>query len=348
MNQNYGQHSSPDVSGLDFARMASPEAARNAIYELRQNIPYVAFMPANASTKERASDACDGSQTVELPRIEAPDSVRKVKKTLLEIEKPDFQSVERAGARKVAKTLIELKAPQIDIQTEPKLRPLKTQLELRSPDLKKKASTPPLRERARTMIEAGSVDPKAIRRLLQSEFGSSPRVADDNGAQVATDANDAHAKVAKTLIDTYIPAPIVDEVSSRKNYVAKTRLDRMAIAAVVLRFDQRKEELEAELANELSSAAESASGVDVDSFDSLETAQCIGDMHTEYENFLAESQREFISSRRMLLAIVALAIISLVMVLFMPPSASPNDSSINIKLWASLRLIPTAGFSSQG
>ncbi len=190
----------------------------------------------------------------------------------------------------------------------------------------------------KTLMDAGSVDPKAIRRLFQSEFGSTPKPELEPFEAKSEESPEPMSKVevAKTLLDCFIPAPIVDEVSPRREFMAKTRLDRRAIADVVMRFELRKEQRDAEEADAVAEAiaVELVKQLNKTDLDANEN-------EAEIFEFLPENRRDLLVIRHMFMAIVALAVVSLLMMAILPLAASPNEGPLTLKLWASLGLSST-------
>lgn len=287
--------------------------------------PYISYIPASAAGADPSIDDL-GVTTLELPAAAPP--VRTVAKTLLENEAIDVKKLSTAARqRSLAKTLMDIVLPAIA-----------------TAEVKKKALTGHMRKRPlKTLMDAGSVDPKAISRLLQSEFGSTPKPElelielDSEERQVSAQSK---VEVAKTLLDSFIPAPIVDEVSLRKHYVAKTRLDRRAIADVVMRFEERKEQRDAK-AEAVADALAEAIAIELVSQLNKKT-DGLDDFENDVEifDFLPENRRNLLAIRQMFIAIVALAVVSLLMMAILPPAASPSNGPLTLKLWASSIRLP--------
>ncbi|MBS1956263.1 MAG: hypothetical protein JST89_18905 [Cyanobacteria bacterium SZAS-4] len=290
--------------------------------------PYISFIPASAAGSDTSIDV--GVSTVEsFPAAKAP--ARTVAKTLLENESVDLKKLSTAARqRNLAKTLIDIVLPAIA-----------------TPEVKKKALTGHMRKRPlKTLMDAGSVDPKAIRRLLQSEFGSTPNPEPEpiqSKSEECPEPAPAKVEVAKTLMDCFIPAPVVDEISPRRQFMAKTRLDRRAIAEVVMRFEQRKEQRDAEQADALAEAIAVELVNQLDNSDALDAIE----NEDEFQPFLPENRHDLLAIRQMFMAIVALAIVSLLMMAILPPAASPSDSPLTLKLWASSIRLPNLFDNSQ-
>lgn len=291
--------------------------------------PYISYIPASAAGTQALNDDL-GVTTLELPAARPP--LRTVAKTLLENESVDLKKLSTAARqRSLAKTLMDIVLPAIA-----------------TAEVKKKALTGHMRKRPlKTLMDAGSVDPRAICRLLQSEFGSTPKPELESFEPTASEEIHAPApskvKVAKTLLDCFIPAPIVDETSPRRQFMAKTRLDRRAIADMVMRFEQRKEQRDAE---EAEAVAEAIAVELVNQLNKSDFRDAIGD-EDEFETFLPENRRHLVAIRQMFMAIVALAIVSLLVMAILSPATSPSESPLTLKLWASSIRLPNLFDESQ-